>query len=382
MPLLVGTIGFLLLVLTLYEVFEVMLLPRRVRRRLRFVRWFFRGTWRVWRAIGRKLPPGERRETFLSYFGPLSLIVLLALWGAGMIFEFASIAWAFAQGQPGAPDFGTTLFMSGTTFLTLGYGDVVPSTLGGRWLVVLEAGTGFGLIAVIIGYLPVLYQLFAQREAQVVRLDARAGSPPSATTLLVRHAVGERMDALDAMFMEWELWSAQLIESHLSYPMLAYYRSQHENESWLAALTAVMDACALVMVGLRGVNTFQARTTFGTARLAVLEMARVFDAHHISAAVDRVRVTRMPPGEFTKVHDTLAAAGLLFHGDAATQAGAEAELAEFRALYEPFVATLAAHLLLPLPPWAAPPNALDNWQRSKGSAALKRLVDSVEAKPE
>jgi Ion channel len=382
MRLLVGTVSVLLMMLTLYEVFEVMLLPRRVRRRLRFVRAFFDGTWRTWRALARRMPVGERRETFLSFYGPLSLILLLALWGAGLIFEFGAIEWALAQGHPDPLTFGISLYMSGTTFLTLGYGDFVPVTTAGRWVSVIEAGTGFGLIAVIIGYLPVLYQLFAQREAHVVRLDARAGSPPSATTLLVRHAVGERLDALDAMFMEWEVWSAELLESHLSYPMLAYYRSQHENESWLAALTAVMDACALVMVGFRGVNTFQARTTFGTARLAVLEMARVFDATRITGATERVRLTRLPSDEFMKVRDALAAAGLEFHGDDAARAGAEAELAEFRALYEPFVATLAAHLLLPLPPWAPPPNALDNWQRSKGSAALKRLVDSVEAKPE
>jgi Ion channel len=377
----VGTLSLVLLILTLYEIFEVMLLPRRVRRRLRFVRAYFESTWKLWRHIGWRMPPGETRETFLSVYGPLSLILLLALWGVTLTFQFAGIEWALSQSRAHPPTFGTSLYMSGVTFLTLGYGDVVPGTTAGRAVAVFEAGTGLGLIAVIIGYLPVLYQLFAQREAQVVRLDARAGSPPSATTLLARHAMGGRMDALDAMFIEWEQWSAELLESHLSYPMLAYYRSQHENESWLAALTAVMDACALVMVGFRGVNTFQARTTFGTSRLAVLEMARVFDARHIEQETVRVR-GRLPAGEFARVRETLAAAGLVFHGDDAARAGAEAELAEFRALYEPFVATLAGHLLLPLPPWAAPVGALDNWQRSKGSAALKRLVDSVEAKPE
>ena len=382
MRLAVGALSILLLILTLYEVFEVMLLPRRVRRRLRFVRAYFDGTWKMWRALGQRMTPGEGRETFLGVYGPLSLVLLLALWGATLTFEFAGFEWALSRARLHPPTFGTTLYMSGATLLTLGYGDVVPGTTAGRAAAVFEAGTGLGLIAVIIGYLPVLYQLFARREAQVVRLDARAGSPPTATTLLVRHAVGERMDALDGMFLEWELWSAELLESHLSYPMLAYYRSQHENESWLAALTAVMDACALVMVGFRGVNTFQARTTFGTARLTVLEMARVFDARHIAEQTERIRDLRLPTPEFNRMREGLAAAGLEFHGDDAARAGAEAELAEFRALYEPFVATLAGHLLLPLPPWAPPPNALDNWQRSKGSAALKRLVDSVEAEPE
>ena len=142
--------------------------------------------------------------------------------------------------------------MSGVTFFTLGYGDVVPHTGAARFMSVLEAGTGIGFIAVVIGYLPVLYQLFSRREAHVIQLDARAGSPPTATTMLSRHAECGGLDKLDDLLREWEVWGSDLLESHLSYPMLVYYRSQHDNQSWLAALTAVMDSCALILVGRRG----------------------------------------------------------------------------------------------------------------------------------
>ena len=117
-------------------------------------------------------------------------------------------------------------------------------------LAVVEAGTGIGFIAIVIGYLPVLYQLFSRREAHVIQLDARAGSPPTATTMLSRHAESGGLDKLEDLLREWEIWCSDLLESHLSYPMLVYYRSQHDNQSWLAALTAVMDSCALILVGV------------------------------------------------------------------------------------------------------------------------------------
>ena len=136
--------------------------------------------------------------------------------------------------------------MSGVTFFTLGYGDVVPHGTMARGLSVVEAGTGIGFIAVVIGYLPVLYQFFSRREAHVIQLDGRAGSPPTAVTMLCRHAEGGGLDQLNVLLREWEIWGSELLESHLSYPMLAYYRSQHHNQSWLTALACIMDACALV----------------------------------------------------------------------------------------------------------------------------------------
>ena len=154
-----------------------------------------------------------------------------------------------AAGIPASP-VGEQVYMSGVTFFTLGYGDIVPHSSAARSLAVVEAGTGIGFIAVVIGYLPVLYQLFSRREAHVIQLDARAGSPPTATTMLSRHAEGGGLDKLEDLLREWEIWCSDLLESHLSYPMLVYYRSQHDNQSWLAALTAVMDSCALILVGV------------------------------------------------------------------------------------------------------------------------------------
>jgi hypothetical protein len=180
----------------------------------------------------------------------------------GLVVGFGTLYWALDPGQPARLSWPNQIYFSGVTFFTLGYGDVLPHTGTEKLLAVLEAGTGLGFIAIVIGYLPVLYQLFARREAKVIMLDATAGAPPSAMTLLVRHAEGESMDELEDLLQDWQQWCAELMESQLSYPMLAFYRSQHDNQSWLAALTTIMASCALLMVGLKGVRTFRERLAF------------------------------------------------------------------------------------------------------------------------
>jgi hypothetical protein len=370
-----------------YDAFELMLLPRRSRGRLRIAPPYFRASWIAWRAACRYVRPGSRREGFLSVYGPMSLVGVLAVWVVVLIAAFGVLQWALAGAGGGGPSLASQAYMSGVTFLTLGYGDVVPHTALGKVVAVGEAATGFGLLAVIVGYLPVLYQLFSRREAQIIRLDARAGSPPTATTLLVRHADGQRLDALDALLADWELWAAELAESQQSYPMLAFYRSQQPDECWLAALTAVLDTCALILVGFRDVNTFQARVTFGTARLALLEMARVFIPAQIAAGDASADRHRLSAAEFDRMQAALAAAGLEFSSTAGgSHAAAPHEdprgaLAKFRAAYEPFSVALGTYLMLPLPRWVAPEGRLDNWQRIEGAGAAQRLVEGIEAHP-
>ena len=262
--------ALLLMLIVLQDSFEVMLLPRRVQRRLRLMRHFFVATWAAWSWFGLRIKPGQRRERFLSVFGALSMMTLFACWAAGLITAFGSFEWGLQSG-PYSP-WIEQVYMSGVTFFTLGYGDVVPHSGAARAVSVIEAGMGIGFIAIVIGYLPVLYQLFARREAHVVQLDGRAGSPPTACTMLCRHA--EELGKLNELLRDWESWGGELLESHLSYPMLVYYRSQHDNQSWLAALAAIMDTCALILVGVDGMGPLQARMTFTMARQVLVEMAR------------------------------------------------------------------------------------------------------------
>src|SRR5436190_13043926 len=211
--------GFLFIIVILQDSFESIVLPRRVSRRFRLSRIFYVSSWLLWSALARKLRPGNRREMYLSYFGPMSLILLLIIWAAVLIFAFALMQWGWGSAFRGPEKqitLWTDLYMSGTTFITLGLGDVTPMGAVARWLTVLEACTGFGFLALIIGYVPVIYQAFSRRELDIVLLDARAGSPTSASELLRRHFREQSADELLQFLRNWEIWSAQILESHLS----------------------------------------------------------------------------------------------------------------------------------------------------------------------
>src|SRR5665213_522484 len=299
--------GLLLFILVVQDAFEVMLLPRRVNRRWRLTGIYFRVTWAVWRELAKLTPAGARRERFLSIYGPSSMMLLFSLWATSLIVAFGLLQWVAQQstGLPPASNLGEQIYMSGVTFFTLGFGDVVPHAPAARGLAVFEAGSGFGLIAVVIGYLPVLYQLFSRREAHVIQLDGRAGSPPTATGMLRRHAESSGLDKLDELLRAWEVWGADLLESHLSYPMLAYYRSQHHDQSWLGALAAIMDTCVLILIGVEDIKQLQARMTFAMARQVVLAMARSLEV----SAPRSVEMERLPPEDFEKMLGIFKEAG-------------------------------------------------------------------------
>ena len=362
-------IGMLLLGIVFQDVFEVLLLPRRVRRRWRLSGAFFRLSWGGWRRFASIFGP-DTRAAFLSIYGPLSVVTLYLIWDSTLILGFGLCQWGFNHHLAAPPTLSADLYLSGSTFFTLGFGDVIPHTRAGRFLSVVEAGSGFGLIAAVIGYLPVLYQLFARREAHIIQLDARAGSPPSAASLLTGHADGQTMDAIDDFLRVWEVWGAELLESHLSYPMLVFYRSQHDNQSWLAALATIMDSCAVILSGLEHTKAFQARMTFAMSRMVIIEMTRVLNLSPIPYAPDR-----LPPGLYAEFSETLAAAGL--H---AAESGAEGRLAAFRTTYEPFLTVLSQFLLLRLPDWL-PSEVPDNWQRSAHGDLAKQLIDDLPPRP-
>jgi len=355
----VGLVGIALLAIVLWDAFETIILPRRVAGRFRLTKFFYRTTWRPWRSIA-PLLPRRTGDAFLSFYGPLSLLLLLALWASGIVFAFGMLQWAAGSALTmagGGPGFGADLYMSGTTFFTLGLGDVVPRTAIAKSVTVIEAGTGFAFLALVIGYFPVIYQAFSRREMAISLLDARAGSPPTAGELLWRYRWDKSGDALAELLREWERWSADVLESHLSYPALAYFRSQHYNQSWLGALTTILDVSALVMVGLEGWCVEQARLTFAMARHAVVDLAQVFNTPPHEPA------QRLTDAELPRLRERLAEAGLRLR-DGADAAAATQQLAELRRMYEPYVAALARHLAVTLPPWVRQVERPDNWQTS------------------
>ncbi|MGE5176637.1 MAG: ion channel [Hyphomicrobiales bacterium] len=361
-----GIAGVALLAIVLWDAFETIVLPRRASGRIRLTRYFYRATWLPFRALARRIAAGSRREGTLSLFGPLSLVFLLVTWAAGLVVAFGLLQYANGSSLRLAgetPSLALDLYLSGTSFFTLGLGDADPVGTVSRVLTVIESGVGFGFLAVVIGYFPVLYQAFSRRETGISLLDARAGSPPTAVELLRRHAGPGGKDALEDLLYDWEQWAAELLETHLSYPILAYYRSQHTNQSWLSALTAVLDTCALVMIGVEGACARQARLTFAMARHAVVDLAQLFPSLPRGADEDR-----LPPGSFDRLRERLAEIGLPLPA----RQDAEDRLAELRELYEPYVSALSRYLLQPLPPWEPPAPRRDNWQVTAWDASEGR----------
>lgn len=355
---LAAILGTILIWGVLWEGFETVVLPRRVTRRFRLTRLFYRRTWLPWAKMVRALTPPRRQETWLSYYGPLSLLLLLGLWAGGLITGFAILHWAIGSAivtHDGSSGFLADLYLSGTTFFTLGLGDVIPRTTPARLLVVVESGMGFGFLALIIGYLPALNQSFARREVSISLLDARAGSPPSASEMLIRHGHERGMEALRQLLHEWERWSAEFLEGHLSYPVLAYFRSQHDNQSWLAALVSILDTCALIMVGLEGACNRQAQLTFSMARHAVVDLSIVFRTRPRAPKHDR-----LPPEKLDELRTVLASFGLKLRADE----DANRMLEELRQMYEPYVNALATYFRISIPPWFAVRGKADNWQMS------------------
>jgi len=352
---LLGILGILIIAVVLLDAFETIVLPRRVLSPIRLTRTFYRLTWLPWSALGGRMS-GQRREGYLSIYGPLSLLVLLGLWAAGLITGYALVMWGFGvplRSSLGGDSFGIYLYMSGTTFLTLGIGDVLPQDAAGRLLTVLEVGNGFGILALVIGFLPVVYNAFSSREVNVSRMDARAGSPPSAGELLVRFGQPENEANLAQYLRDLELWAAELMESHLTYPTLAYYRSQHENQSWVTALATMLDVAALIMTCVEGLNRRVARLLFATSRHAAVDLCRVIGAPPRPPAPDR-----LPPEELARLLASLAAAGVSI----LNEPEALAKLSKVRSFYEPYVNALSHLLLMPMPPWSSTEETQEYWR--------------------
>ncbi|HZW92564.1 MAG TPA: potassium channel family protein [Candidatus Eremiobacteraceae bacterium] len=370
-------LGCVIIVAVLLDAFETVVLPRRVTRQFKLTAWFYRRTWIPWRNIAGRIRTFSRQQNFLGYFGPLSLILLLGFWAASLILSFALLQYGIGGHEQLGNEpitFGRILYHSGETFFTLGYGDIVPTSSAARVLSVFEAGMGFAFLGVVIGYLPVVYASFSRREIQISMLDARAGSPPTAAELLVRLAGSSENRAIDQIVLDevlrdWERWSAELLESHISYPALSFFRSQHSNQSWLGALLTMLDVTSLIITGIEGIHPGQAKLTFAMARHAAVDLAQVVNARY-----DPSTPERLTDEDFTRLRETLAAAGLrLRDTDQARQ-----KLTKLRSMYEPYVHSMAQNLMLTLPPWQHAVRGRDNWEagpwdrliQAKGLAVL------------
>jgi Ion channel len=367
MRFLAGLFGALMIGLILFDAFEAVLLPRRVTHAYRLIRLFYSTAWPGWKAIGRLFKSTRRRESFLSAFAPLSFLIMFAAWAAGLIFGFALLHWGFHTRMAAVDPVRTVvsyMYFSGVTFFTVGYGDLSPVDGVGRFLAVFEAGLGFGFLALVLSYHPILAQAFSQRETMISLLDARGGSPPTAEQILIRSQPGRRPELLNLYFRQWEIWSAELLERCLSFPVLGLYRSQHDNQSWLAALTVMLDTSALVICGGSGRDLYQARLTFAMARHAAVDLCLVFKLQPQPIEPDR-----LTPENFQVFFERIKSAGGVLPEEVAAAppaeiAAIEKRLRELRGMYEPFVNGLAQYLSFRVPSFYPDRLTADNWQTS------------------
>ena len=361
MHVVVGILCCALLALLLVEYFIVFLLPRRVKRDPAIARGLLRSLWIPWRASASRLPP-VASDTMLGVYGPLGLLTVLGTLSLGVVLSFAGLHWAFSTNLGGAhaAGFWQDLYYSAGTFVSASTPEA-PKDAIGKILQIACAAGGFGVLFIAIGYLPALFQAFSGRETAVSRLDARAGSPPCAATLLERSGTHGGWHELNDYLREWEPWAAELMETHLSYPILGYFRSQHSNQNWLAALTTVVDASAYAIAYGPPECLGAAELVFRVGRHTLADLAFAFTRRRGAEATGPAE-GRLTQEGLRDLHERLEGSGL--HSEPDPEAAQR--LTELRGSYEPFAVGIANQLALNLPGWLPDGEVRQNWRASTG----------------
>jgi hypothetical protein len=340
MRVLAGIGGGVLIVLMLTEFFVAFMLPRRVKRDPRIAHGIYTALWRPWRAGAALLSPAGE-DTMLGFFGPLALLLQLVIWVLGLMLGYALLQWAFGSDLgPAAHSFGDDLYFSSGAFLSAAVSGV-PVGVATKVLFLLEAATGVAVLFIVIGYLPSVYAAFSRREVAVSQLATRAGTPPTALHLLRRIAERGNWEHLRAYLGDAEEWVAEMMETHLSYPLLAYYRSQHVNQNWLAALTTIVDTSAAMLAALPEGQASIAEQTYSIGRHALSDLGHVF---------------RVRPNEIDRLSDDafdeLRRAVESHDRELVDSETMRRRLDHLRAAYESNAIGLSVALALPLPAWA------------------------------
>ena len=356
MRVLIAIVGALLVALMLSEFFVTFMLPRRVRRDPRIARGLDWLLWRRWRALARRLESASA-DTLLGFFGPLALLAQLVVWALGLMIGYGLIEWAVAGGS-----FSARFLTSSGLFLSAG---TSSGSVGVRVVELLEAATGVGVLFIVIGYIPAVYSAFSRRETAVSQLAARAGSPPAAAALLQRAGARGSWRHLERDLQAWEGWAAELMETHLTYPLLAFYRSQHVNQNWLATLTAIVDVAAFIKATVPDENGDAADITFGIGRHALADLALQFRLEPVSA-------DRLSDSDFDDLFAII---------DRSQIANVDREVArrrldQYRGEYEPNAQALAGSLALALPPWSRRDDSREQGRKlgTSGTVPARDLV--------
>ena len=283
---------------------------------------------------------------------------------AGVVLAYSGLQWADSThlGAARPTDFGNALYFSAGAFFSAST-PFTPTGGFSKAMQVAEAATGFGFLAIAIGYLPALFQAFSRRETAVSRLDPRAGSPPTALALLERSGQRGGWPELDEYFREWETWTAELMETHLSYPILGYFRSQHLNQNWLAALTTVVDVSAYALAYGPEEEVGAAELTFRIGRHALADLSLTLATRRTWRNSDVFTRQRLTDEGLSELWSRLEGSGL--HVEAREKSAER--LQKLRSSYERYAIAISRQLALELPDWIPAGETKEYWR-----AAVKR----------
>ncbi|MFN2449593.1 MAG: potassium channel family protein [Candidatus Baltobacteraceae bacterium] len=326
-------------------------MPRAANTTLRISRYLVRGLWYLWpRAATLLFAAGsEQKEDFFATYAPFYLIVLLCAWVAALLGGWALVFYGLRAGlQPQGLDFGDTLYYAGASLLTIGYGDIVAHSMTTRLLSLLCAASGLAVVAVVISFLFSIFGAFQTREQFVVTLGARAGVPPSGVGLLETLSYAGLREDLAQTLREGQVWAAAVMETHLAYPTLMYFRSSHDYQSWVGTLGTLLDASALVISTIEPEHVLspqsrgQALLMYEIGKHLTNDFAHYFDLMHGEPAGPGIEEQ-----EFAAAVERLENAGYVTR-DAA---GAWSEFTRLRTRYGLQLNALARRLEIPPVQW-------------------------------
>jgi Ion channel len=299
-------LGVAVIALTLSDVFQSVVMPRATGQRFRISFFVWRASWYLWPKLAWRLysVDGDKREDFLAIFAPLILVSMIAIWACLLMLGFGFLLWGMRGGiTPAHASFGTILYFAGTSLLTIGFGDVVGRDILPRLVSVLAALAGLSFLSILTAFLFAIFGSFQTRETFVVTVGARAGTPPSGVNLLAIAGYSQTHEDLPTLMVDAQRWAAGVMESHLAYPMLAFFRSSHDDQSWIGTLGTLLDAATLTMTTIDGVHSGQARIFYSVGRHAARDLSHYF---RVGVAEDTVGIER---AEFEHACDRLVAAG-------------------------------------------------------------------------
>lgn len=295
----------------------------------------------IWRA--NKTNSYEGRDRVMALFAPVTLLVLPVIWIILILAGYMLMYWALGVG---------TLYdafkVSGSSLLTLGF--FTNDTLAASLLEFSEATIGLGIVALLISYLPTMYTAFSKRETLVTMLEVRADSPPSAVTMITRAQGIRGLEYLDQVFEDWEIWFAELEESHTSLAPVNFFRSPQPDRSWITAAGAVLDCAALMNSTVDVPRTAQGQIVIRAGFVALRHVCDFFQISYHPDPRYPAQSISIAREEWEEARQQLIAAGVPVKADVEQS---WQDFAGWRVNYDTTLIELCQILMAPYAPWSS-----------------------------